>query len=182
MSLFRHFASGEWYLSDLGPAALTAQPTLNRMYLAPFSVAEVTASFKTIGIAVTSGGANPINVRAGIYSNTASNNLWPNALITEWDTSAWDLTTTGQKTLAVTLNLSPGLYWLATCCQGGGTRPTCAVITPNYAPGIPVTSLTTATSAGKSLRAAGVTDALPATASGATWVWDNILALYLQAA
>lgn len=77
--------------------------------------------------------------RCGIYTNTSENLLYPSNLLV--DGGEQDVSTTGVKsTAALSIAVSPGLYWLVyTCGTNAATIRTLPVGAQNHIGGIPTT-------------------------------------------
>lgn len=98
---------GMYYTSRLtgSPLENTLVPT-NAIDVLPFVVTE-SQNFDRIAIRVTTAVAG--NCRLGIYAD--SGDVYPGNLIL--DAGEVDTGTTGVKEIIISLNLTPGLYWLA---------------------------------------------------------------------
>ena len=100
-------------------ALTTGAITANRLYAIPFLVSG-THTYTKIGIYV--GTLSAGNVRLGIYNNL-DGDVYPGALLL--DAGVVDVGSTGLKEVVISLQLQPGLYWLA---LGGSSTPTLRAI------------------------------------------------------
>lgn len=146
------------YTSGSSVSTSNAGVTNNRLYYQPIYVPRtVTVDRIAVNHAATTAGAGSV-MRLGIY--TSANDLPASLLL---DAGTVDLTTAAAfKTVTISQQLSPGVYWLAAVGQVASGSPTFA--TGN--PGINVPDAG-ATFTGVKFEA-GVTGALPATATPGT--------------
>jgi hypothetical protein len=115
------FISGYRYGNQTG-ASTSASITQSTLMAFPFVVAKYSGqSFNEIGLEVTTAAASSV-VRLGLYADL---NGKPGTLITEYGTV--DTSTTGYKTITISLTLLPGKYWIAAVAQGGA--PTIGIVT-----------------------------------------------------
>lgn len=127
----------------------------NRLYAAPFRVARPIKTTDYAVRVITAAAAT--SARCGIYDDLFGK---PDRLILEFPTTL-DCSTTGLKTAAQTLYLSPGLWWTAVVCQGGA--PTLKSLGNTiWHPEVGVDDPTTAT-LGHVFFVSAITGALPAT-------------------
>lgn len=99
-----------WYCSAIGSFTPGATPlTKDIIRLTPFIVSETT-SFDQMAMELSVAGSVGSVVRMGIYSSTLN---YPSVNILNAGTIAGDSATLQLITLASTLTLAPGLYWLA---------------------------------------------------------------------
>lgn len=118
-------ASGFYMVTGSSGAASTTL-TSNRLYYIPIQVPRTT-TFDRIAIshAATTAGAGSV-VRLGIYNNS---NDRPGSLLL--DAGTVDLTTAaGLKTITISQQLTPGIWWLAAVAQVTSGSPTFTTSAP----------------------------------------------------
>lgn len=107
--------SGRWYTGRRVPGTLataTFTPTQNRIYFAPFDIEVATAFQSMFAWVITAQASNTF--RLGIYGDTSGA---PGALIV--DAGTIDASSTGAKTVSISVTANPGRLWLAIVQQGG---------------------------------------------------------------
>lgn len=105
--IFKYRKIGSYYTSRLAGGALEdSLVPVNQLDALPFIV-PTSQNFDRIAINVTTAVAG--NGRLGIYADNGD--VYPGALIL--DAGEVDTGTTGVKEIIISLNLQPGLYWLA---------------------------------------------------------------------
>jgi hypothetical protein len=109
----RYIKSGAYYGPSNYTAATQSTSSGNMMAIPVFLPTAMTAV--SIECEVTTAGAAGTLVRLGIYAAGALDN--PGSLILDAGTVAGD--TAGVKAIAISQQLSAGLYWLTACPQGG---------------------------------------------------------------
>lgn len=107
---------GRYHVGLTATDLLTGAVSVNTMDFIPFYV-PVTQTFNRIAIAVTVAGAAGSQARLGVYAD--SGDVYPGALLVD----AGEVTTDvlGERSLAVSLVLTPGLYWTANLFSGTPT-------------------------------------------------------------
>lgn len=170
------FRSG-LYTSQLHTSRTTTNlvSLLNYLHFAPIWVAQ-TVTVDRLGVEVTSAGSAGSVMRVGIYNN---NSGVPGTLAVS--TSALATTSTGLKEEAVSQQLTPGLWWLATVAQVAG--PTVRA-TATSSVGLPSPSAYVASAnVYTTWVQASVTGALPSPAVASTTEATNIVpVIWLRAA
>ena len=104
-------ASGK-YVTAPATTVTSGAPNQSRMTAAPI-VIPASCTADRIGVEVTAQVAAS-TVRLGIYNDSAGR---PGSLLV--DAGTVDSSTIGVKTITISQALSPGVYWLAGCSQGG---------------------------------------------------------------
>lgn len=106
-------------------ALSTGAPSANTMRAVPFVAPARGGTISEVAFNVTAGVAG--NCRVGIYSNSADDNLYPDALL--FDSGSISVAANGVKTAAASIDLSPGrLYWAVIV---GDAAPTIRTLSVN---------------------------------------------------
>jgi len=107
--------ANRYYGPMIAGATATAAMTLNVIYASPFAVVK-TITLDRIAINVTTAAAGA-TARLGIYADDGT--TYPGSLVL--DAGTVDVSTTGMKTITISQELTPGLYWLCVWSGGGPT-------------------------------------------------------------
>lgn len=162
------YSAGSYYSNPGVGVSTEHTATLDSMFLFPFLVVEK-HTFDRIGVNVSTAGTSSNVVRLGIYSSTSGE---PGALVL--DAGTVSSVTTGAKTITISQELTPQVYWLAvvsqvgTACKltgigfytdsgSGSGFVSAGSLTPHPEPGVPRSGWV----------ATGVTGALPTPAAAA---------------
>ncbi|MBW7967572.1 hypothetical protein [Bradyrhizobium sp. BR 10261] len=111
------YIANRWYdTAQFGTiSGAPGAPGANNIRLVPFFVRS-TITLNSLGLRVQTASAGG-NVQAAIYANNSTTNLpTGNALCS---TASMSTTSTGSVNSAVSVQLTPGLYWFATNCDNG---------------------------------------------------------------
>lgn len=158
------FASGRWYGSGGSINSTSGAQGNGSLRASAFLVSETT-TFDGIGCEITVVGSSGALIRLGIYSDDGTGQ--PGSLVLDAGTvDATILSTTTDRTIAISQQLTPGVYWLAAVIQGSpSTQPTVRVNTlPD--PAVPIggsTALSVGSSTGFLHNATVNSGALPGT-------------------
>jgi hypothetical protein len=128
------FASGLYYTVLSSPSDGATAFTQNNIFGTYFPVS-VTTTFDRIGIEVTAAIASS-TVRLGIFRCVGG---VPTTRVL--DAGTIDSSTTGAKEITISQSLTPGLYILVACPQGGASSPTLRSRTGGYGIPPPQTSI-----------------------------------------
>lgn len=109
------YRTGQYVHLDLVQAAAAAAVLANTLYAIPINVPRK-MTLDLLAIQVTIGAADK-SVRLGIYAD--GTNLYPGTLVL--DAGAVGVATTGVKSIAISQQLTKGLYWLAFVSDGTPT-------------------------------------------------------------
>mgnify|MGYP000553028085 CR=1 FL=1 len=164
------FVSAQYVTGLISPT--TTSQTSNRLYMYPFWV-HTTTTFDRIAInhAATSAGASSV-CRLGIYNDSSG---VPGTLLL--DAGTVDLSTaTAFKTITISQQLTPGLYWLAAVPQITSGTPTFTCGTPSV--GVPSSDTTFNGCKFEN----SVTSTLPSTATPGAANATNPIAVFMRAA
>jgi hypothetical protein len=112
------YRSGYYYESKNGAQIITSLFTISRMLCVPVFISE-SITIDRIGAECVTAVASS-TFRLGIYTSD-SNGLPANLVL---DAGTIDTSTTGAKTITISQTLTPGLYYLTGCQQGGATNAT----------------------------------------------------------
>jgi len=104
-----------YYGPMVAGATATAAMTANVIYASPFAVVR-TITLDRIAINVTTVAAGA-TARLGIYADAGT--TYPGSLVL--DAGTVDVSTTGMKTITISQQLTPGLYWLVVWSGGAPT-------------------------------------------------------------
>lgn len=135
----------------------TGAPTANRMYATPFVAPGRGGTINQLAFQVTTLLAG--NGRVGIYDSTSDSNIYPNNMIV--DGGGVSTGTTGFKTAAVSVNLTPGkLYWAVYL---GDAAPTLRVVNTGGGNGILGVDTSLVSTPNRGISVAQTYGALPST-------------------
>jgi hypothetical protein len=94
-----------------------AAPVISEVYYTPIVVTEESV-FDHVGVSVTTLASGGL-IRLGLYASNPATRVPTTRL---YDFGTVSTTTTGDKFIAVSLTLEPGLYWLAACADNTTVR------------------------------------------------------------